>query len=336
MKHCSLSKAKFVFVSVALCAGAGRAWAKPAIAIAHIEFKGEVSPGAQRVVQRALGQGFSAAGMEVVDARRVAQLLGEGPAACTDEACWRRVAAKLTCGYVAGATVTGGDRSYEINLWIADGIVGKRIGEMDVDCEICGLKALAEKVELAASSLRAKLVEQKLAAGKLMVESMPPAAMILVDGDEVGETPKMLSLPPGKHEIMVRLGGYELAGRKVNVVSGANKTIELTLVPQGSATSTVRTAGWISLGVGLASVVAGIALFKVDGGGGACSPMGVQCPSVRETTAGAWALTGVGIAAAIAGGTVVYLYRSPTGDRSKATARLGISGLGGLELSGAF
>ena|GEM_PF-6754276 len=326
----------FLAVPLFLCLGFGSALAKPAVAIANIDFEGEVSPGAQRVVQKSLGLGFSAAGMDVVEGRRVAQLLGAQSSPCTDSACWRMLAAKLTCGYLAGATVTGGDRSYEINLWIADGIVGKKIGEIDVDCEICGLKALAEKVELAASSLRAKLADQKNKAGQIMVESTPPAAAIYVDGDKIGETPKLLSLPAGKHEIQIRLGGYGAASRNVHIVAGAKERIDLKLLPLGGNEGTMRTAGWITLGAGLASVVAGIALFKVDGGGGACSPTGIQCPTVRETTAAAWTMTGIGIGAAVAGATMIYLYRTPARDNSTASAQLGLSGFGGVELRGAF
>jgi len=52
-------------------------------------------------------------------------------------------------------------------------------------------------------------------------ESTPPGASIIVDDEPMGETPKVVSLPAGRHEVQVVMSGYpEYQG---SVMVGENK-----------------------------------------------------------------------------------------------------------------
>lgn len=55
--------------------------------------------------------------------------------------------------------------------------------------------------------------------GRLEVLSTPPEAVIVLDGDEVGKTPKILRVQAGKHRLVVRLAGYVPVRRVVRLGS---------------------------------------------------------------------------------------------------------------------
>lgn len=59
------------------------------------------------------------------------------------------------------------------------------------------------------------------------VVTTPPGATVFVDGDPQGTTPAQLSLPPGKHPLVVAAEGQLLVKREVDIVPGGR--LELTL-----------------------------------------------------------------------------------------------------------
>ncbi len=65
---------------------------------------------------------------------------------------------------------------------------------------------------------------------------------------------------------------------------------------------------WVSLGVTVAGLAAGIPLIMVDGQKTCDTPDGVLCPEYMDTMAGGAALTAVGGAAAVAAGVFFYLH----------------------------
>jgi formylglycine-generating enzyme required for sulfatase activity len=68
--------------------------------------------------------------------------------------------------------------------------------------------------------------------GTLFVRTEPSGANVMVSNTFAGQTPIKLTLPAGKkHVILLSKSGYENANRDVILVSGAKKTISVTLKP---------------------------------------------------------------------------------------------------------
>jgi hypothetical protein len=65
----------------------------------------------------------------------------------------------------------------------------------------------------------------------LHVEVLPRGATLLVDGLRSGTTPATLSLPPGQHDVVVEMNGYESRSEAVTLAAGSEVTIRGELVP---------------------------------------------------------------------------------------------------------
>ncbi len=68
--------------------------------------------------------------------------------------------------------------------------------------------------------------------GKLVVLTNVSGAVVLVDGNRVGNTPldAPLRLSPGDHQIALFKEGYETVSRKASIVSGASSQLDIQLV----------------------------------------------------------------------------------------------------------
>jgi hypothetical protein len=283
-------------------AGSGEAGPRSGTAaVAALTFAGEVSEGLREALVKRLGAGLRASGLPVA-----------GQLSCDHgQACLHGAWVKLGTRYVAGGRVSGADREFEIALWLADAPTGKVLARVVQRCEICGLQAVADKMELAASALRAKLAAARQAPGRLLVESDPPGAAIVIDGRTVGPAPRELLLQPGRHRVRLRREGYLPVERSISAVSGQQDRLRLHLIaaPRPSRRP-LKVAGWVGGGAGLAALVAGIALLAVDGNqadcGGEQQVRGGQCPSVIDSAAGGWTLVSLGGVALVSGAYLLY------------------------------
>ena len=67
-----------------------------------------------------------------------------------------------------------------------------------------------------------------VAAGKISVASNPAGADIEIDGSFVGNTPSMVEVTPGEHQIVIKKSGYQAWQRKIKIMSGSiNVSAEL-------------------------------------------------------------------------------------------------------------
>ena len=86
--------------------------------------------------------------------------------------------------------------------------------------------------------------------GRVAVESTPPGAVITVDGQVRGDTPAVLRLQPGEHQLEVQLGG---SARSRNIKVQANvETTETFVLPEAGARggfriTTYPTAGRVTI-----------------------------------------------------------------------------------------
>jgi predicted Ser/Thr protein kinase len=75
------------------------------------------------------------------------------------------------------------------------------------------------------------------AAGRLVVESTPAGARVIVDGAGAGTAPLgPLSLPAGEHTVRLELAGHTPEQRSVTVEAGGTSTLTVTLLPLAAAT----------------------------------------------------------------------------------------------------
>ncbi len=74
--------------------------------------------------------------------------------------------------------------------------------------------------------------------GQLYVETDPPGAFVYVDGQERGQTPTLLAgVPAGWRNLLLRLDGYELLKKRVEISRDGRKEIREPLMPQYGALS---------------------------------------------------------------------------------------------------
>jgi len=219
--------------------------------------------------------------------------------------------------------VSGLDRSYELDLWLFDAAAGRLAAEAHDRCEICGLEGVASKLDLSASSLRAKLVAVARAPARLAVVSGPPGAMLTLDGNRLGPTPRELELSAGEHELRAQARGHLTSVRKVRAVAGLQERLELRLLRKPGMGAR-QLAGWSVLGAGVASLaVAGI-FFGLDGRGVDCEglPAGSECPRVRDSKGAAWAFTAVGAASVITASVLIATGRRQDAARERRVTAL--------------
>jgi len=307
-----------------LCASA--AAAPPKVVALAPRFAPKVAQGARKVLDQRLAHGLQAAGAQVVSGRVVREAV---QGACDGAACWRKVGQLFGARYVAGASVAGEERFFELKLWLADARGGRVVARVERRCDICGLKAVADAMDLAASALLAKLRARAARPARIAVVSEPPGATVFVDGKAAGRAPAELSLAAGRHALRVESDGYLPAQRVVQAVAGGLDKLRFRLLRrppvERSGPRWQPIVGWGAVGLGVATLAAGVTLLALDGGDVDCRSgvvLAREICSRRDTTVGGWILTASGVALAAGGAAVLLL---APGRRARESASRGLS-----------
>ncbi|MCC6750841.1 MAG: PEGA domain-containing protein [Deltaproteobacteria bacterium] len=339
-----------LLIAAGVVLAGGYARATDAVAVLGLRFEGDLTDALHGMLDARFAAGLRASGATVSTGTVVRRALAGRGEGCGDPTCIRELAAKLACRFVAGGRVRGEDRSYDLELWLADGRTGEVVARVRQSCEICGQQALADKMDLAASALRAKAKASSQAPGRVLVKSEPPGALIRVDGQPVGRTPQELELSAGAHKIEAEASGYAPARRSVTVVAGVQERLEVALVPASSGNRALRAWGWGTLAAGVAAVGVGSILAAFNGMGKDCQTSttvpGEQCPRQVSTAVPGWILVGTGAALSVTGIVLVVRARrfacadgatcaSARLSPPKATVSL-VPGPAGLALVGSF
>ncbi len=120
----------------------------------------------------------------------------------------------------------------------------------------------------------------------LAVNSTPPGAQIIVDGQPTGQTtPTELSLPAGEHTIEIRLDGYQTVQQAFTAQASTRARMEVPLTPGGGDALGQQGGDGATAGGG-------------GGGGGAGSD---------EPTVEVWVTAGIAAAALISGTVFGFL-----------------------------
>jgi hypothetical protein len=280
------------------------------VVVHRLEFSGRVPGPLRESLARRLNEGLTSVGFQVVPAAG-----GAGSAAgssCADPACLRGLADRLGARYLVGARVEENAKSFEIALELYTGRTGMVVGISRERCEICGAEEVGEKMGLAASALRTRLLLLARAPVRFVVRTRPHGATVKIDERPSGRTPVDLSLTAGPHRMRIEHPGYFPLERSFTVVSGVEETLDLDLVGLPSPFP-FRTAGWTAMAAGALLAAGGVYFLQMDGRPVSCAVAaqdgGGNCPRVYKTSVlGATLLGGSAVGATLG---AVWLFLAP-------------------------
>jgi hypothetical protein len=267
-----------------------------------------------------------------------------------DAKCIRSVGSKTSASHVVRAKVEVVDRDYAVEVELLDTKTGDSLASNGESCEICGIVDVGAIVSTAAATLRTKLDALAQGPSTLSVVSDPTGAEVLIDGEVYGVTPLERPVVPGKRVLRISKEGYIAIEREVTFVDGVQESLsfEMDKVPSRLPS---RPWGWVSLGVGIGSVIAAVTFaalrdrpYKL---GGACEGDGVDqdgnCERLWNTEYHVLGFALAGAALTTLGVAILLNSRSSKGGKKKkggakakkSEARLGI-GPGSVTVQGRF
>jgi hypothetical protein len=105
-------------------------------------------------------------------------------------------------------------------------------GEHRLEVSLGGHETAEREVTLVSGDHRVEMFKLERATGRLTVTSNVTGAMVVVDGEEVGETPlgKPISVAEGEHFVRVVRDGYEDVERAIVVEPGERLTLDFNMV----------------------------------------------------------------------------------------------------------
>lgn len=293
------------------------------VAVLDLTFEGEIPSWMSARLRQRLDRGLAATGLTMMPAARVSAALEGSGGSCATDTCRRALGVRLGCDYLVGGTISGQARSYRFRLWIARASSGELAATLEEGCDICGQRKVFSRMELVASRLSAKMAEETRAPARVILISRPDGASITLDGKPAGTTPRTLTLGPGKHRVTVEAPGFIAAALELTARSGMEERREVELIPVGQKPARGSVLGWVAAGAGVAALAAGVALLALDGHEAGCSGDEISvgttrqpCPEVYSTAAAGGVLTGVGAAALVGAGVLLYLGYSDSGEQT--------------------
>jgi hypothetical protein len=214
---------------------------------------------------------------------------------------------------------------------------------------------------LAPAKERLRVLEEKIARLTVTIAAgAPEGTRVTLDGHalEGGEIGRAMTLDPGEHTLVLTSPGRPDVRRTITLAEGASESVALAPgeapvvapppappAPASHGTS-MRTAGWIIGGVGVAGLVvagvSGLVLMSekstVDGGCHGkidCSPDALDAINANRTWVVVNTVAWIVGAAGVAGGLVLVL-ASPSGGASAKVGATVLPGGGGANATVAF
>lgn len=310
-----------------------------AVLLDELALAGDASSDVGAALRRSIQRSLESQGVAFVKA---APGTSAGP--CKDAACAAARASASAATHVVRGTVKASERNYEIVLELRLGSDGRVLDTRAASCPICSVP----EVEAAAARAAAALAEAILATPteappSLSIASDPAGALVLLDGELVGQTPLTREVAAGEHTVTVQQEGYVAQTRTIKVEGEGPAPLAFALKRRPAPRAGLTPIGWAALGLGAAAMVTGVALLVVDENPfrDLCSGEYVdsfgRCRFRYNTLAGGVASLVAGAALVGGGVALVVLGRRGREPRGGASARLRL-GLHarGLALSGNF
>jgi hypothetical protein len=208
------------------------------------------------------------------------------------------------------STVTADGSDYHLSVEVRHRTGGVILRESG--CDICTYDEAAQALrKLVAEALaEAPVADDAVAStAQLRVISSPPGATVEIDGGVVGTTPWSGQVTPGRHRVVVRDKAKKASTRDVDVpAEGRRVRFDLAPASPGFSPRAGEIGGWVTLGVGAAMLVGGIAMLALDGTPrSSCEDPEVECR--RATQGGGIALTVLGVVGVGTGTAFVVVSR---------------------------
>lgn len=287
------------------------------VVVSPVEYEGKVKEAARMRVDEELRSALERSGLPLAEA-----------------------GSEESSGYRVRTRVRAVSRDYEIVIDLVSA-EGEVIATTEETCEICGLDELAGAITTRAGVI-AKEIEtlETLPPPKVVVQSTPTGATVIVDGEPVGETPMTVELTAGDHHIRLEKDGHVAMDRQISLADGVNTKVDLDLPIASEKSGKLRPLGWAALGTGAAFVGGGIALLAIDAEQNTkrCDGQDVDidgdCRFVFNTKWAGAAVGATGAAIAATGAAILIFTRARKGKRQeRVQATFGPTSVG---LSGRF
>jgi hypothetical protein len=221
-------------VTLAALTSAAPAAAQPSrAAILPAGGDGALPPAVREEAVDALVQALASEGVDVITPKRAKrQLRGTELASCARTDCADELAQALAADFAAGVAVWPGEDGDGPGT-VAVSLITPAAQTFPGAAPVEGRDvATATRVAFAAARDR-----QRLGPGPWVhVRGEPAGAQVRIDGTAVGVVPYRGAIPPGRHEVEVRLHGYAARTRTVDVPLGEHEEVELDvqLDPEGA------------------------------------------------------------------------------------------------------
>lgn len=324
--------ALFVAVCLATFFGAAPvALANPdagSVSIASVVFEGNLPAEAQKIFLERMAEGLAKADVALLGGPRTAR-----PTPCTDNECYRRLAARVGSSYLVVARINESQKNYEIDLELITGATGRSSGYHRQRCQICGLSEAGERMSLAASALTEKLKSLLREPGHVVIRARPATARVIVNGQLKGQSPQEVTLPAGRHKVVLEAPGHRPMEREIEVVPAVDQELLIDMMKIPSEFP-YKTAGWSALATGVALIAAGVVTYTYyQGRRITCSdtekdPYG-NCKKILSADWPAASMMAAGASLATFGGVWLYLgaQQDTSGSNNSSTAlNVGYSG----------
>jgi len=192
-------------------AAAGTVSAEPAkgqrpplrIGVLRVEFRGSIPTEIRRMFQQRVIDGLTASDIQAFP------VVGDDGGSCGDAGCLTETARRLRVDFLVTGSIEEHAKTYGVVLRLIEGRKGQEIGAHRDTCETCGAEEAAEKMELAAATLRGRLASLAEQPSRFIVRSNPTGAALLLDGRPAGRTPLDLALKAGEHVLRLTSEGYQ-------------------------------------------------------------------------------------------------------------------------------
>jgi hypothetical protein len=227
---------------------------------------------------------------------------------------------------------------------------GSTKGPFDVPCRSCTADELVGDLFRSVSQVLAD--DKTEPTCSLKIESTPPGASVVIDGQAAGATPFSHSFAVGKHEIVVESAGFARGQTQVSCPAGVGQELSFTLTAEktsmiarqtelpverrggGAISRALKGAGAALLVFGVGGIVTGSVMLAYDGKGTCDLTAGrTQCPFVYDTALVGGVVLGIGIAVGVTGAALLGAGVSASRRRSPERASLLPSLLPSLSLT---
>jgi hypothetical protein len=230
------------------------------VVVMPVAVEGDVSPEDQALLQQAL---LDALGKDEGLELRVT------PTRCADAGCVAALARTHEAVRIVDPKVAYGTNDYQVTLSVLDE-TGASVQLVSLSCEICTIADVATRFAQAAEQVRVQLGEASARSAVVVVDSIPPGAVVWVDGKRLGVTPLEAEVGTGPHELRVERPGHVTQKEEFEGVAGGRSAFNLRLAPaeaEGKGPGARRglfIAGLASIGVGAGAAIGGAVALALD------------------------------------------------------------------------